>query len=340
GQRAGPVFARDVVKDVRQRTGQVFRLLYALDQQGERLVPAARLDVIDEVDGAQVPRIGGPTIKSIRGHRDHLGGLDAVSDIRNQAQVRRFRIDFYDFSGQKPFPQTRKPSSQRRRPAEEHAGAVRETTKNKPAWAENLEQDFLICRPDQYDGRRMTAQSDAPNRLRRVTSRQNALVKELRRAFTQDEAGEGAIGVEGVRLVEEAIRSGLRFQAVFFSDAGEAHAQRLLPQIASQVEVLSLPDDVFAGAVSTETPQGVAALVKLRPAKLEEVLEQLDSGPLLVGAAGIQDPGNLGTMIRSAEAFGARAVLVGEKTVNHFNPKVVRASAGSLFRQPILRVKL
>src|SRR5262249_20400249 len=120
----------------------------------------------------------------------------------------------------------------------------------------------------------------------------------------------------------------------------EANGQRLLQQSASQVEVLSLPDDVLAGAVSTETPQGVAALVKLRPAKLEEVLEQLDSGPLLVGAAGIQDPGNLGTMIRSAEAFGARAVLVGEKTVNHFNPKVVRASAGSLFRQPILRVKL
>ena len=186
----------------------------------------------------------------------------------------------------------------------------------------------------------MTAQSDAQTRLRRVTSRQNALVKELRRAFTQDEAGEGLIGVEGVRLLEEAIRSGLRLQAVFFSDAGEAHASRLLPQIASQVEVLSLPDDVFSSAVNTETPQGVAALVKPRPAKFEDVLEQVSAAPLLVGVAGIQDPGNLGTIIRSAEAFGARAVLLGEKTVNHFNPKVVRASAGSLFREAVIRVKL
>jgi len=186
----------------------------------------------------------------------------------------------------------------------------------------------------------MTAQSDAQTRLRRVTSRQNALVKELRRAFTQDEAGEGLIGVEGVRLLEEAIRSGLRLQAVFFSDAGEAHASRLLPQIASQVEVLSLPDDVFSSAVNTETPQGVAALVKPRPAKFEDVLEQVGAAPLLVGVAGIQDPGNLGTIIRSAEAFGARAVLLGEKTVNHFNPKVVRASAGSLFREAVIRVKL
>jgi TrmH family RNA methyltransferase len=61
---------------------------------------------------------------------------------------------------------------------------------------------------------------------------------------------------------------------------------------------------------------------------------------LLVGVAGIQDPGNLGTIIRSAEAFSARAVLLGEGTVSHFNPKVARASAGSIFREPVLRVEL
>jgi TrmH family RNA methyltransferase len=186
----------------------------------------------------------------------------------------------------------------------------------------------------------MTLPIEAESRLRRVTSRQNELVKDLRRAFTQNESSEGSLGVEGVRLMEEAIRSGLRFQAVFFSESGRAHATRLLPQIASQVEVLLLPDDVFSSAVSTETPQGVAALVKLRPAKFEDVLEQIPSAPLLLGVAGIQDPGNLGTIIRSAEAFGARAVLLGEKTVSHFNPKAVRASAGSLFRQPLIRLKL
>lgn len=187
----------------------------------------------------------------------------------------------------------------------------------------------------------MPVRKEADFRLRRVTSRQNALVKDLRKALSQGEpTGEGCLAVEGVRIIEEAIRSGLRFQAVFFSDAGSAHAARLLPQIASHVEVLLLPDDVFSSAVSTESPQGVAALVTLRSHKLEDLLEQAGPDPLLVGVAGIQDPGNLGTIIRSAEAFGARAVLLGEKTVSHFNPKAVRASAGSLFREPLLRVKM
>src|SRR6478672_4943782 len=130
----------------------------------------------------------------------------------------------------------------------------------------------------------------ADSRLRRVTSRQNGLVKDLRKAFTQAEpTSEGYIAVEGVRIIEEAIRSGLRFQAVFFSEAGSTHATRLLPQIGSQVEVLLLPDEVFLSAVSTESPQGVAALVKLRPYKFEELLESA-SYSLLVGVACIQDP--------------------------------------------------
>ena len=198
----------------------------------------------------------------------------------------------------------------------------------------------------------MTLQSPADSRLRRVTSRQNGLVKDLRKAFNQAEpTSEGYIAVEGVRIIEEAIRSGLRFQAVFFSDAGSAHAARLLPQIASNVEIMLLPDEVFASAVNTESPQGVAALVKLRSHKFDDLLEQGSQGSqnlrsqvkdsqLLLAVAGIQDPGNLGTVIRSAEAFGVRAVLLGEKTVSHFNPKAVRASAGSLFRQPLIRAKL
>jgi RNA methyltransferase, TrmH family len=183
--------------------------------------------------------------------------------------------------------------------------------------------------------------AEAETRLRRVESRQNALVKDLRKAFTQGQPTEqGCIAIEGLRIIEEAIRSGLRFQAVFVSEGARAQATRLLPQISSHAEVLLLPDDVFRSAVDTETPQGVAALVKLKPSKLEDLTEQLSDDLLLVAVAGIQDPGNLGTIIRSAEAFGARGLLLGEKTVSYANPKAVRASAGSVFREPLVRVKL
>ena len=89
-------------------------------------------------------------------------------------------------------------------------------------------------------------------RLRSVASRQNALVKDLRKAFSQSEpTPDGAVAIAGVRILEEAIRSGLKFHASFFSESGRAHATRLLPQIPSHVEALLLPDDVFQSAGST-----------------------------------------------------------------------------------------
>ncbi len=176
-------------------------------------------------------------------------------------------------------------------------------------------------------------------RLRRVASRQNALVKELRRAFHDSSlTADGHIAIEGTRTLEEAIRSGLRLRAVFVSQGAEARARRLLPQLSSQVEVLLLPDNVFQSAVATETPQGVAALVKIKEHALDEILDM--PAPLIVAAAGVRDPGNLGTIIRSAEAFGAAGVLVGAETVSPYNPKVVRASAGSLFRLPVVAADL
>jgi RNA methyltransferase, TrmH family len=176
-------------------------------------------------------------------------------------------------------------------------------------------------------------------RLRRVEGRHNALVKELRHAFTRSELTEaGECAIEGFRIIEEAVRSGLRFRAVFFSESAEPRAAKLLPQIHSNVETLLLPDKLFSSAVPTQTPQGVAALVQLKTHSASSLLEG-GEGPLMV-IAGVQDPGNLGTILRSAEAFGARGVLLGEGTVSAYNKKVVRASAGSAFRVPAAKLSL
>jgi RNA methyltransferase, TrmH family len=184
------------------------------------------------------------------------------------------------------------------------------------------------------------ASESAPQqRLRRIEGRHNALVKELRQAFAHAERTEdGSCAIEGLRIVEEATRSGLRFRAVFFKESVQNMAERLLPQIGANVDTLLLPDRLFDDAVPSETPQGVAALVRLKEFSLADILERLQVGPIIL-LAGLQDPGNLGTILRSAEAFGGAGVVLGEGTVSPFNSKVIRASAGSIFRLPVVMAK-
>jgi RNA methyltransferase, TrmH family len=184
------------------------------------------------------------------------------------------------------------------------------------------------------------ASESAPQqRLRRIEGRHNASVKELRQAFAHAERTEdGSCAIEGLRIVEEATRSGLRFRAVFFKESAQNLAERLLPQIGANVDTLLLPDKLFDDAVPSETPQGVAALVRLKEFSLSDILERLQVGPVMV-LAGLQDPGNLGTILRSAEAFGSAGVVLGEGTVSPFNSKVIRASAGSMFRLAVVLAK-
>ncbi len=187
--------------------------------------------------------------------------------------------------------------------------------------------------------RKFETAAHSRTRLRRVEGRHNPLVKELRQAFAHAErTAEGDCAIEGTRIVEEAIRSGLRFRAVFFRESNPDRAERLLPQMGANVETLLLPDSLFDGAVPSDTPQGVAALVRMKNHSVDDLLERLQVGPI-IAVVGLQDPGNLGTILRSAEAFGSAGVVLGEGTVSPFNSKVVRASAGSLFRLPFVIAK-
>jgi len=191
--------------------------------------------------------------------------------------------------------------------------------------------------------------------LRPIQSRHNALVKQLRRAFSQaTPAEDGSVAIEGLKLVEEAIRSGLRLRALFIAESAQERARSLLPQLASQLnsgnlaEAILLPDEVFHSAVASESPQGVAALVHPLAAGLEDIFSDphlpaagkhgSGAAPLILGCAGVQDPGNFGAILRSAEAFGATGVLAAEGTVSSANPKVARASAGSVFRLPVVKL--
>ena len=176
------------------------------------------------------------------------------------------------------------------------------------------------------------------SRLRRISGRHNPRLKELRQAFRRGElTPEGECAIEGVKLVEEAIRSGQRMGGMFFSETARPLAEKFLPQIGARVEILLLPDSLFNSIVPSDAPQGVAALVKIHAVSANQLLERADVGPIVV-AAGLQDPGNLGTILRSAEAFGAAGVLFTEGTVSPYNSKVLRGSAGSIFRLHVAQI--
>lgn len=161
-----------------------------------------------------------------------------------------------------------------------------------------------------------------------VTSRSNARVKQLRAAFAgQARLASGLIAIEGEHLLEEAVRSGQPLKTVFVSE------RRAVPDFVPRgVEMVRLANDVFQSCVETQTPQGIAALLVPPVSTVEEMLT---GNALILIAAGLQDPGNLGTLIRSAEAFGATGILTSVGTVSAWNQKAIRASAGSCFRVPI-----
>ncbi|RXH55289.1 TrmH family RNA methyltransferase [Granulicella sibirica] len=165
-----------------------------------------------------------------------------------------------------------------------------------------------------------------------VTSRANARVKQLRAATAGNtRLSGGLVAIEGETLVGEALRSGLMLKTVFVSERREV--PRGLP---AGVEVLRCSNEVLQSAVETQSPQGIAALVLPKVWEMADVFKVTE--PLLLIAVGLQDPGNLGTLIRSAEAFGAAGVLVATGTVGAWNQKVLRASAGSVFRVPVVQV--
>src|ERR1700691_2864290 len=121
------------------------------------------------------------------------------------------------------------------------------------------------------------------HRLRRIEGRHNSLVKQLRQAFSRAELTEGGdCAVEGLRILEEAIRSGLRFSAVFFRESSQDRAERLLPQIGAQVETLLLPDKLFDSLVPSESPQGVAALVRSRHFSIDDLIQRSQVGQIVV----------------------------------------------------------
>ena len=166
-----------------------------------------------------------------------------------------------------------------------------------------------------------------------ISSRANARVKQLRAAFQgHARLSGGMVAIEGDHLLEEALRSGMVLKTVFVSE------RREVPKIVPRgVEVMRLAEEVFGSVVETQSPQGVAALLVPPVWVVDDVMGKASASLVLI-AVGLQDPGNLGTLVRSAEAFGATGVLTTPGAVSAWNQKALRASVGSVFRVPVVAV--
>jgi TrmH family RNA methyltransferase len=169
--------------------------------------------------------------------------------------------------------------------------------------------------------------------MERITSRQNAIVKLFRDAAAGGSAAEWML-LDGGHLVAEALASSIRLEVLAL---GDRQAERLddLPAQAerSGARVVAVNDQVLKALSPVRHPSGVVALAERRMASVADVLAAAPQ--LVVVLAGVQDPGNVGAIVRVAEGCGATGVVTTEGTADPFSWKALRGSMGSAFRVPI-----
>jgi TrmH family RNA methyltransferase len=178
--------------------------------------------------------------------------------------------------------------------------------------------------------------------VRRISSRQNPLVQAFRELARTPEPGGRRLLLDGAHLVQEALAAGLAFETVVVSSASlqtDTDVARLARALdAHGVDVVEAPDEVCAAISPLTTPSGLTA-IGLRPspapgAPAEPLWSPADV--FVLAAVDVQDPGNVGGLLRTAEAGGVTGVLVCGASANPFAWKALRGSMGSAFRLPVV----
>lgn len=177
--------------------------------------------------------------------------------------------------------------------------------------------------------------------MKRIESSKNQLVKLTKKLLTAKYREEsGLMLLEGMRLIETALQAGLIFKYLFinqriFNDKRWNSLNSCLKGL--KIDIYLVSDNIIKETSSTDSPQGILAVVKIPSTKLVHIIS--DSKPLILIIDQVRDPGNLGTIIRSADAAGCSGIICGKGTVDLGNPKVLRSSMGSVFHLPIIPVE-
>jgi TrmH family RNA methyltransferase len=165
-----------------------------------------------------------------------------------------------------------------------------------------------------------------------ITSNQNSKIKLVRALLgrAKERREEGAFVVEGVRLAEEAVNSNWEFRFALYDETLSERGKSQVESLKSRgIDVEMISENLMGSLSETETPQGILAVLEL------DQLPIPNSPDFILIPDQIRDPGNLGTLLRSAAATGVQAVLLPPETTDAFAPKVVRSGMGAHFRLPI-----
>ena len=172
-----------------------------------------------------------------------------------------------------------------------------------------------------------------------ITSSRNPKVKALRSLrLRKVRHREGHFLIEGIRIVEEALDCEAAVETLVYAPELLVceRAQALVERLES-AQRLALSEDLFRTLSDRDEPQGIAAVVRIEDGSLSAI--PLSENLLVIVAYQLSDPGNLGTLIRTADAAGATAVVVVEPSVDLYDPQTVRATMGSLFTLPVVRLE-
>jgi TrmH family RNA methyltransferase len=160
------------------------------------------------------------------------------------------------------------------------------------------------------------------------------LIRALHRR--KEREAEGLFLAEGVRVVEELLASGLEIRLAVVSPALDAseRGRHLLAELGQRTAVRQVDDRTLTALAGTQTPQGLLAVARTPRTRLAEL--EIPAAATILILDGVQDPGNFGTLVRTADALGAAALITLPGTVDPWNAKSVRATAGAAFRIPIV----
>ncbi|MFA5576265.1 MAG: RNA methyltransferase [Tissierellaceae bacterium] len=170
-----------------------------------------------------------------------------------------------------------------------------------------------------------------------ISSIKNPLIKNIRSLHRRRERFKNkAFIIEGIKVVAEALEQGYPIRNIIYTDQLLAvkDGEELFKKIQDLPNTIYVADKVFKEISDTENPQGLLAIAEMKNLKIEEI--KMGGLPFLIYLNRLQDPGNMGTIIRTADAFKADGIIIGQGSVDPYNPKVVRATMGSIFRLPII----